>query len=614
MTNVKILGNIKICENNSKGTKIMTQYPQENQLINALQDFAKCHNKYNEHRPRTSTEKEIIKRNEEFAAQYQEISLERGEKANYKTFCAHGTNGWALFSAWAFANGQLLPGNEIKLIGMFANSGENRGSTGNGRNFVSTIPLLKPLSAHGKYLPSLKIPSNWSGSYNGYVSYEDLQKKFTEKYSNRNQDNALKEKIKQAFNVNMQEVYRKLSCMKVVIIGDGIGNAYKTRFYGAGDVPHEVLYERVNIRAVIVEEKNKDFVQKLLKLVNPKLFETIALFTTEEMEKFEQSRNNPQGNGFIADFINAFKDRLPFKFFDKVKIIGANKCFFSKARSKKQSEYYGVCASEVEFLSGFVLYNVESSVDDSKHIKPFIKKIADIYKYINYFNNNRDFPSMLKRSYDKATSAYPSVLAELNSYKGHNKCELEKMLKPVREFLDNNRERMAEIMQEIALEDIQYLFPVQESVQQKKNVHFANGVQNYQEETPASHTKQPERKIDKGVSNNVGQIPNLQTDSREPQASTYDNTSMYCTLGAASIGFLAMGVLLCTVGMPEFGGIFIAGAVMCALIVGIGQAYEKASGKKQENPDSRTRADVETVFKNTHASCYQKCQIDNHSL
>ncbi|WCR54157.1 MAG: hypothetical protein PG981_001179 [Wolbachia endosymbiont of Ctenocephalides orientis wCori] len=46
---------------------------------------------------------------------------------------------------------------------------------------------------------------------------------------------------------------------------------------------------------------------------------------------------------------------------------------------------------------------------------------------------------------------------------------------------------------------------------------------------------------------------------------------MYHALGATGIGLLAVGVILCAVGMPKIGGIFIAGAVMCALIVGIGK-------------------------------------------
>ncbi|WP_179946038.1 hypothetical protein [Wolbachia endosymbiont of Wuchereria bancrofti] len=32
-----------------------------------------------------------------------------------RTFAAHGTNAWMLFSALAFINGQLLPKNEMKI-------------------------------------------------------------------------------------------------------------------------------------------------------------------------------------------------------------------------------------------------------------------------------------------------------------------------------------------------------------------------------------------------------------------------------------------------------------------------------------------------------------------
>ncbi|QIT36710.1 MULTISPECIES: hypothetical protein [unclassified Wolbachia] len=35
-----------------------------------------------------------------------------------RTFAAHGTNAWTLFSALAFTNDQLLPKNEMKIRGI----------------------------------------------------------------------------------------------------------------------------------------------------------------------------------------------------------------------------------------------------------------------------------------------------------------------------------------------------------------------------------------------------------------------------------------------------------------------------------------------------------------
>ncbi|VVC35037.1 Aminopeptidase P,Peptidase M24 [Cinara cedri] len=94
---------------------------------------------------------------------------------------------------------------------------------------------------------------------------------------------------------------------------------------------------------------------------------------------------------------------------------------------------------------------------------------------------------------------------------------------------------------------------------------------------------------DSPSSNNEGQNP-----PHEPPSNTDCNTSIYCPLGLFTAGCLAMagGAVLCFADRPDIGGILMASAIVCLLIVGIAKLCEKVSEKKQKDPDISTSAAV----------------------
>jgi len=98
---------------------------------------------------------------------------------------------------------------------------------------------------------------------------------------------------------------------------------------------------------------------------------------------------------------------------------------------------------------------------------------------------------------------------------------------------------------------------------------------------------------DSPSSNNEGQNP-----PHEPPSNTDCNTSIYCPLGLFTAGCLAMagGAVLCFADRPDIGGILMASAIVCLLIVGIAKLCEKVSEKKQKDPDISTFAAVKSLF------------------
>ncbi|WP_353273331.1 hypothetical protein [Wolbachia endosymbiont (group A) of Agelastica alni] len=93
--------------------------------IQKLTEFSELHKSFMRNRRPSKLEKQLFEMGKEFKAEYPEIRLnERSNVIDRRTFAAHGTNAWTLFSAFAFTNGQLLPKNEAKVRGIPIVAGE----------------------------------------------------------------------------------------------------------------------------------------------------------------------------------------------------------------------------------------------------------------------------------------------------------------------------------------------------------------------------------------------------------------------------------------------------------------------------------------------------------
>lgn len=332
-------------------------------ILDTLVKFKDLHKEYNKNRTRSFIEEWSIGKNKQLIKEHPEISLERTDSVNIRTFCAHGTKAWALFSACAFANGQLLPENEIKLTGMFAASGEIKGKDVTGKNCVSTAPL----SAFNGKLEGPMLFAHGGDKTMKNDNYEDLKKAFLKKYNKKSKSDDVKKEIQSLFDANMGEAYKKLSNIATVIIGDGIGEYIDNPFGKKASGNIETLYKRVNIRAIAIDgEDNKDFVQILIQSIAPELAKTIALFTIQEIKEFEKKREKYDDysylNLFTCDFIDSYNSRLPFKFSsNKVKEIENKevilyKRFFSEKTIRKYGYSEVLCKQTktraIEIITG----------------------------------------------------------------------------------------------------------------------------------------------------------------------------------------------------------------------------------------------------------------------
>lgn len=193
------------------------------ELINQLLQFVNCHLEYNKNRTHTSTEKELLARRDRFVDQHPSISLERSEEINPRTFCAHGTNAWALFSACAFSNGQLLSRNTLKLAGMVPISGESKGLSIENRNFISAVDLV---SRSATLDGATKYSMASTGAFLQRNPYEYLKNKLLKKYEKRNTGGSLKNDFQTIFeHPSMQTACDRLSTIPIVVVGDGIGDS-----------------------------------------------------------------------------------------------------------------------------------------------------------------------------------------------------------------------------------------------------------------------------------------------------------------------------------------------------------------------------------------------------
>ncbi|WP_339045318.1 hypothetical protein [Candidatus Mesenet endosymbiont of Agriotes lineatus] len=326
-------------------------------VLPQLMKFQKFYREYSKSIIKTPTEKRLIDNYREFITKHSDINLGRSDVANFKTICAHGTNAWTVFSAFAFTNLQLLPKFAMKVRGVPIGAGELISEKEKAKfnkwvsypntisqNYVSTVWLGSKDSA---------LAEVFDYADKSTELYKRGYDKFKEKLLKKCKDQSVVQELKEILKSDlMSKTYEALSSIPVVIIGDGIG--------GVGvdsSISGETGYERVNIRIVVIPKVLQIFIQKLIEKINPKKFKDVALLTIEELVAFEDNRpkkrkptcfievGGPRGrlipmgvhkNTFIHDFLSTFGDKLPFSISDKFDRVPIERTTLEKKEIKGQ--------------------------------------------------------------------------------------------------------------------------------------------------------------------------------------------------------------------------------------------------------------------------------------
>nr|WP_253308994.1 ankyrin repeat domain-containing protein [Rickettsia endosymbiont of Ceutorhynchus assimilis] len=355
--------------------------------IQKLTEFSELHKSFMRNRRPSKLEKQLFEMGEEFKAEHPEIRLnERSNVIDRRTFAAHGTNAWALFSAFAFTNGQLLPKNEAKVMGIPIVAGElipkkqkaklcGYSSSPNtvSQNSISTIHL----NSRGSYLLDALSYAENATNYHS-CSYNDFREKWLKKYCKQGVDTSvIKKADKLLADQSMKDAYCKLSSIPVVVLGDRIGgNRIKS------SIDNEYGCERFNIRVIIVNEKHKEYIRNLIDQINPKIARSIMYCTCKEINDFEEARNHGgimymmignkaiynYKNTFVCDFEQAYK-KLTFGFSDKFKPLQIIKKDLTKER---------IGGEHIENTSTITYYQnldstSETTVDDIDYSVVFTK-------------------------------------------------------------------------------------------------------------------------------------------------------------------------------------------------------------------------------------------------
>ncbi|GHM58707.1 MAG: hypothetical protein sL5_07890 [Candidatus Mesenet longicola] len=396
-----------------------------NEALPQLVKFQEFYRKYSKSATKTPTEKRLIDNYKEFITKHPDINLGRSDVANLKTICAHGTNAWTVFSAFALTNLQLLPKFAMKVRGIPIGAGELISEKEKAKfyrytsypntisqNYVSTVWLGSKDSALAEVFNYARMSvESYKYNYNEFkekllkekcsdlmhsVSKSDPGNEFTifssrrcscnkseekllKKWGNKSVIQELKEVLE---SDSMSEIYEGLSSIPVVIIGDGIG--------GVGvdsSISGETGYERVNIRIVVTFKEHQIFIQELIKKINPKKFKDVALLTIEELFAFEDNRpkkgkpmcykgvGGPGGrliplgvheNTFVHDFLNTFGDKLPFSTSDKFDRIPIERTTLIKKEIK--GELSNDSASKVGYYKANSDINVMYDDEDSSYL------------------------------------------------------------------------------------------------------------------------------------------------------------------------------------------------------------------------------------------------------
>ncbi len=317
--------------------------------IQKLIEFSELHKNFMQNRRPSESGKQLFETSEEFKREHPEVRLNaRSNVIDKRTFAAHGTNAWALFSAFAFTNGQLLPKNEMKVRGIPVVAGEliyekNRYSPGShcpntvSQNAVSTVGLHNK-SSH--LLDTLRYAEMATEDHN--YDYSNFSKKYLSKYQKRSVESII-EKARALLNdKEMQEAYERLSSIRMVVLGDRIGGTSI-----GSSIDNEYGCERFNIRVVIVDEEDKEYVRNLINKINPKIAEGIVYLAIEEVMELEGERIKTAPNklcmreiflsgmrisvpiafkdSFANDFEKTFKDKLTFSFSDQFNVCKIEK-------------------------------------------------------------------------------------------------------------------------------------------------------------------------------------------------------------------------------------------------------------------------------------------------
>ncbi|WP_333023454.1 hypothetical protein [Wolbachia endosymbiont of Pentidionis agamae] len=276
---------------------------QQNMHMQKLMEFKKLHDYSSKNRNLDHRVEELKKLDEECTIEHPEIRIdERSNVIPYRTFCAHGTNAWTIFSSLAFTNGSLLPKNEMRKVGIPLVAGERRGSKNYSlinQNFISTV-ALDCLTADLYYV--YDYANRATKEYK--QDYDVLKRKYLKRcITNKGITDLLNDKI-------LQEAYETLYDIPIVVLGDGIGESHIR-----SDISNEVVYERFNIRVILVREQEKEYVQNLIHSIDQK----ITILTKEEVDDFHENRKKEKGygcyeNSFSYDFQKVFADKLHFNF------------------------------------------------------------------------------------------------------------------------------------------------------------------------------------------------------------------------------------------------------------------------------------------------------------
>ncbi|WP_265034697.1 MULTISPECIES: hypothetical protein [unclassified Wolbachia] len=335
--------------------------------IQKLIEFSELHKNFMQNRRPSESGKQLFEISEEFKREHPEVRLNvRSNVIDKRTFASHGTNAWALFSAFAFTNGQLLPKNEMKVRGIPVVVGEliyekNRYSPGShypntvSQNSVSTVGLNNE-SSHLFNTFRYAEMAMQKHSYN----YNSFCEKYLKKYHKQSVDKSVMEKANKLLkdDGSTEEAYDRLSTIPIVVLGDGIGGV----FIGGGryGIPNEYLCERFNIRVIIVDEEDKEYIRNLINKINPKIAEGIMYLDTEEVGELEDKRINKAPNkrfgreiflggkhiflpiafkdSFVDDFAETFKDKLTFSFSDQFNVCKIEKKKLVKRTIKGRPE------------------------------------------------------------------------------------------------------------------------------------------------------------------------------------------------------------------------------------------------------------------------------------
>ncbi len=333
--------------------------------IQKLIEFSELHKNFMQNRRPSESGKQLFEISEEFKREHPEIRLNvRSNVIDKRTFASHGTNAWALFSAFTFTNGQLLPKNEMKVRGIPVVAGElifeKVRNKANGhylypntvsQNSVSTVGLNNE-SSH--LLAALNYADKAIQHHRD--GYDNFRERYLKKYQKSSVDKSIVEKATALLNdKNMQEAYERLSTIRVVVLGNRIGGSVID-----SSIDNEYGCERFNIRVIIVDEEDKEYIRNLINKINPKIAEGIMYLDTEEVGELEDKRINKAPNkrfgreiflggkhiflpiafkdSFVDDFAETFKDKLTFSFSDQFNVCKIEKKKLVKRTIKGRPE------------------------------------------------------------------------------------------------------------------------------------------------------------------------------------------------------------------------------------------------------------------------------------